>query len=447
MTLGSSYLAKMTERRKIRKPSKGRLMRRFLKSDSRSVFRGIFTLAVGSAAGRFVGLLSIPIVTRIYSPEDFGVLSVFVAITGILAPLLSLSYSQALPLPRSETSALNLLAVSLMMVLNCGILISLLIWAAGPAIFKIFSVEILTPWWWLVVIATIGRALFETFTMWATRMRAYKIIASTSVWQSILGVTTKIFLGSLGFQTSGLIIGQIVSQTSGISALIRKFFATWCQNWGGVRLSRMRIVAWRFREFPIYRVPSQFIMVFGMQSPVLLFAAAYDASTAGHFGLAMTSLSLPLNIISVSAGRALYAEASTFHRADPGKVVRVATDVRIKLFLISIIPASILFFWGPFIFGSIFGQEWIEAGRFASALSFSLAFQFAAVPLVQLVNLISSQRFYLFLNMLRVLIVLSIFVIGWFVDATPFQLILVYSIVISVYYFVVSEIIIRMFNR
>lgn len=436
----------MTDSQKPRSSGISGVFRRLVKDDSRVVFKGMSTLAMGSAAGRFVGVLSIPVVTRLYSPEDFGVLSVFVAFTGILAPLVSLRFSQALPLPRTKTLALNLLALSLLMVFLWSGVVALLLWGGGPGFFRLLSMELLAQWWWLVVIAIIGRALYETFSLWATRMRAYTIMAKTSVWQSIWGAAAKVGLGLLGFQSTGLIIGQIVSQTSGIGTMVRNFLPDWKRVWSGVTFGRMRKVAWKYRDFPIYRVPSQFLMLFGMQAPMLFFAAFYDASTAGQFGLAMTSLSLPLNIVSVSAGRALYAEASAFHRQDAGRVVRVATDVRKKLFLIAIVPAGVLLFWGPEIFALVFGAEWQEAGRFASVLAFALAFQFATVPLVQLVNLISSQRLYLFLNLFRVILVLVIFAAGWSIDATPFQLILAFSLMMSVYYLVVSNVIIGLFK-
>ena len=86
-----------------------------------SVFRGMFTLALGSGAARLISIAVIPVLSRIYAPEDYGVLSVFIALTAILAPLLSLRYVTALPLPRHPGLAMSLFALCVGLMARCSV--------------------------------------------------------------------------------------------------------------------------------------------------------------------------------------------------------------------------------------------------------------------------------------------------------------------------------------
>src|SRR5690554_359562 len=116
-----------------------------------NVFKGMATLALGSGIARIIGIAAIPVLTRLYSPEAFGVLAVFSALLAILAPLLTLRYVLAVPLPRHDGMAFNLLIMSASLMLVMTLLISLLLWIFGEQLLSILSMEALAPWRWLIV--------------------------------------------------------------------------------------------------------------------------------------------------------------------------------------------------------------------------------------------------------------------------------------------------------
>jgi O-antigen/teichoic acid export membrane protein len=376
---------------------------------SAGVFRGMATLALGTGGAQLIGIAAIPILTRLYSPEDFGVLAVFTALVAILAPLVTLRYVLVLPLPRHDGVAMNLLVLSCVLMLTLSALIALALWGWGATLLALVSMEVLAPWWWLIALGVLGTAAYEMLTLWATRRRAYRIIAQTKLTQSAAGAAVKIGLGYVALQPLGLLIGQLVTQVGGVGWLLRGFGTEFRTNWHHLRLLRIRKVAWRHRGFPIWRAPSQFLMVFSVQAPILFMTGLFDAPTTGQFGLAVMTLAVPLNLVGQSASKALYGEASAAMKTEPERVVPMATDVQFKLFFMSLGPALLLFFFGEPLFVAAFGKEWGMAGTFASILSFALVFQFTSAPLVQLINLISSQSFFLAINSIRLIGLLSIF--------------------------------------
>lgn len=411
-----------------------RFQQRLFGGESGNVFRGMLVLATGTGIARLIGVAAIPILTRIYSPEDFGVLAVFTAIVMILAPIVTLRYCLALPLPRHDATALNLLVLSAGLMLLLSALIALLLWGFGDTVLPLLSMEVLTPWWWLIAIGILAAASYELLTYWATRLRAYRIIARTNVWQSAAGSIVKIVLGLLSLQPAGLLIGQVVAKGGGIGVLLRGFWAAFRANLHQVTLSRIRIIAWRYRDLPVYRVPSQVLMVFAVQAPVLFIAFLYDAQITGQFSLAMMALTLPVSLLGRSTAKAFYAEASRLGPKRPQAIDSMLRDVLMKLAFVAIGPTVVLLFLGQILFEFVFGENWLVAGAFAQSLAIFLFFQFLQAPVAHVFYIFDGQRALLMLNLQRVILILALFGIAYWFDWEAAFLVWFYALGLAAHY-------------
>lgn len=396
------------------------------------------TLALGSGIGRIIGIASIPVLTRLYSPADFGVLAVFTALVAILAPLVTLRYALALPLPRHDGVAMNLLVLSTGLMLGLSAFFTLLLWLWGEALLALVSMQVLAPWWWLIALGILGTAAYELLTMWATRRRAYKLIAQTNVTQSAAGALVKIGLGLAALQPLGLLVGQVVAQTGGVGRLFSGFWAEMRAHMRHLSVSRMRKAAWRHRGFPIWRVPSQFLMVFSVQAPILFMGALYEPETVGQFGLAMMALTAPLSLIGRSAGSALYGEASNAIKTNRPLVLKMCKETQLRLFIFALPPAAVLIVGGEFIFTVLFGESWVEAGRYASLLSVFLIFQFTSAPLIQVMNLLAKQSVFFVINVIRFLALLAVFGLAHSLALESGTAVLIFSLFSAVFYLAVS---------
>ncbi len=201
------------------------------------------TLALGSGLAKIVALLSIQVLTRIYSPEHFGILSVFTALLLILTPLVTLRYELAVPLPSKDGTAVTLMAVSMGLLLSMTALIGLVLWLAGPPLLALASMEVLTPYRGLLITALFLAGLYEVLLIWAVRRRAYPCIARTQLQQSIAGAAAKIALGVAGLMPIGLLLGQVLGAGAGLTTLIRTFRADMQRNWRHVTFRRALLVA------------------------------------------------------------------------------------------------------------------------------------------------------------------------------------------------------------
>lgn len=420
-------MADMPDRPSLR----ARLSARLFGGASGGVFRGMLTLALGSGIGRIIGIAAIPVLTRLYTPEDFGALAVFTALVAILAPLVTLRYALALPLPRHDGVAMNILALSTGLMLGLTGLFALALWLCGAPLLALVSMEALAPWWWLIALGVLGTATYELLTMWATRKRAYKMIAQTNVTQSVAGAVVKIILGLASVQPMGLLVGQIVAQTGGVGRLLSGFWAEIRANWHHISLRRIRVAAWRHRGFSIWRVPSQFLMVFSQQLPILLIAAYYNANDVGYIAIVFMVLNVTVNIIGASLSRSIYGEIA--HDRPGRQTVSILKRTSWITFVICLPISCLLALGGPHFASAALGAEWVAVGELLRYLSIYLPFALIAVSLSTVFNILGMQEVYFFSNLFRIILIATAMFISINAGASLHSVFLIYILVISSY--------------
>lgn len=410
-----------------------KILKKTFGGSASNVFRGMATMALGSGVAKIVGILAIPILTRIYAPEDFGTLAVYTAIVSILTPVMTLRYVLSLPLPRHDGMAFNMLVLSVGLMLATTIFTSLMLYLYGEAILLYFSMEQIASLWWLIALGVIAGASYEILTLWATRKRNYRVIAKTNVTQSLTGSLTKIFLGILAIKPYGLLVGQVVSQGGGTSNLLRNFYPDFKQNWRHLRWSRIKKGFCYYRGFPYFRVPSQFLLIAAQQAPLLFVASFFGVAVAGQLAIAKMLVSMPVTFISGALAKAAYGELASIKKNNPKEIQNVFKDVTKKLLIVSVIASISIFSLAPIILPTVLGSEWNQAGTFASYLSVYLVATIIAVPMPAFVNIFNKQREFLVWNILRLSIILILIGITWRAEFSPEDFVMSYGILMLIF--------------
>lgn len=407
---------------------------RLLGGSSARVFKGMATLAVGNGLAKIIGLLSIQILTRIYSPEHFGILSIFTAMLLILTPLMTLRYELAVPLPSKDGAAMVLMAVSAALLILTTLVLGTIVWLVGPPLLTMASMESITPYRGLLILALFLTGLYELLQIWAVRRRAYPIIVRTQLQQSIVGAIAKIGLGVAGVMPLGLLAGHVLGAGAGMIALIRAFRGDVQRFWRHVTLRRAWAMLQHYRGFPTYRLPSQMLQIFSSQSPLLLTAAIYDAETTGQLGLALMMLALPMNLLGYTTSKAYYAEIASLGRKRPAEIRAVTHSVVKRLLALSVAPALLLLAFGEGLFALAFGAQWALAGELAAILATYLLFQFIHAPASHLLSLFERQGLLLMLNVQRTVLTVACFTAAHLLDLSITSVLLLYAVTLSAHY-------------
>ena len=399
------------------------------------LFRNILKLISGMGIGSAIGFMAAPIVTRLYTSSDFGMLAVFASLCALFYPFCTFKYTVAIPLHPNETVGINALAACLVILaVNTVILFTALFLYHSP-ILSLFSSEAIDSFWYYIPVAFLFSGLADALSYFSTRYRNFSIIAKVTVVQRAVGALTKIVLGLLHFNVVGLLIGNILAESGGLSLYIRTYWRRLKENASKVTTGKIRFVLKRYIEFPSYRLPSQILQNASGSIPVLYFAWQYGTGVTGLISLAITMLSVPVGIVCTSVGKAFYGEIASLGRKGNEEIAALTVRIMIRLLAISIVPFTLIICFGPWIFKTIFGPEWSQSGIYARYLCLYLIFRFVYSPVSDgIFNVFEQQKLLFRLETFRFIIVAASLLISYCFSLTVTHTVVIYSLALTIQY-------------
>ena len=397
--------------------------------------RNILKLISGEGIGRAIGFMAAPIVTRLYTSSDFGMLAVFASLCALFYPFCTFKYTVAIPLHPNETVGINALAACLVILaVNTVILFTALFLYHSP-ILSLFSSEAIDSFWYYIPVAFLFSGLADALSYFSTRYRNFSIIAKVTVVQRAIGALTKIVLGLLHFNVVGLLIGNILAESGGLSLYIRTYWRRLKENASKVTTGKIRFVLKRYIEFPSYRLPSQILQNASGSIPVLYFAWQYGTGVTGLISLAITMLSAPVGIVCTSVGKAFYGEIASLGRKGNEEIAALTVRIMIRLLAISIVPFTLIICFGPWIFKTLFGPEWSQSGIYARYLCLFLIFRFVYSPVSDgIFNVFEQQKLLFRLETFRFIIVAASLLISYCFNLTVTHTVVIYSLALTIQY-------------
>ena len=399
------------------------------------LFRNILKLISGEGIGRAIGFMAAPIVTRLYTSSDFGMLAVFASLCALFYPFCTFKYTVAIPLPPNEIVGVNALAACLLILAVNTVILAASLFLYHSQILSLFSSEAIDSFWYFIPFAFLFSGLADALSYFSTRYRNFSVIAKVTVVQRAVGALTKIVLGLLHFNVVGLLIGNILAESGGLTLYIRTYWRRLKDNASKVTTGRIRFVLKRYIEFPSYRLPSQILQNASGSIPVLYFAWQYGASVTGLISLAISMLSVPVGIVCTSVGKAFYGEIALLGRKNSPEIAALTGRIMIRLLAVSIIPFTLVICFGPWIFRTFFGHEWAQSGIYARYLCLYLVFRFVYSPISDgIFNVFEQQKLLFWLEVSRIVIVTLCLVISYFCSLSVANTIISYSLALTVQY-------------
>jgi len=360
-------------------------LNRLLPKDS--AMRHVSILAGGTTIAQGLNVAIMPVLSRIYSPSDFGVMAVFVSVTAILTELSGFRYHFAIPLPKQVRYAKAILVLSFFLQSVFVVVISLLLVLIGKPLLKMVSMETLIPFRFLIPVAVAGMGAYITLTQWAIREKLFQTIARTKVTQSISGAIAMVSLGFLGFRPFGLLIGKIIGQAGGITTLARSIIKK--KGLPKPPLEDIKRAALRYRKFPMYETWSGMLNTVGRQIMPILLVALYDPQVAGLFAMAQSLLHIPTVFVGQAIGQVFLQRASVARYE--GNLKELSLKTYTLLLRLGFFPILLISFFAPPVFSFLLGPKWLEAGSFAQILGPWIGFIFASSPIGLLLTIQNRQ--------------------------------------------------------
>ena len=366
--------------------------------------RNVVVLAGGTVLGQAIVVLTSPILTRLYTPEDFGVLAVYTSILSIISVIASLRYELAIPLPEKDEDAANILALSLSIVAFMGLLVGIGTWLLGIQIVCLANVPALRQYLWLFPVGVVMVGTYEVLNYWAVRKEAFTQIARTKLNQGAGLAIAQIGLGLLKSGPLGLLIGRIMGQAAGITTLTMLAYKKDKKALEAISPSRVRYMVARYRRFPLFSSGAALINALGLQLPVLLLSGFYGAQVVGQFMLVQRVFGLPLTLLGTAVSQVYLSQAAHKARADIQGLQKLFYTIAKRMAVLGSMPTIILVGAGPSLFSLVFGIEWRQAGVYAQIMAAMFLSAFVATPLSYTFSVLERQDLSLIWNGSRLLL-------------------------------------------
>lgn len=370
----------------------------FLKS---KFLRSIILVVTGTAFAQLISILFTPILTRLYSPESFGLLGSFNAIISFVLPIAALNYPSSIVLAQNETEKNNIVKLSLLIVILTSSICSLVILTNKQEILNLINVEALSNLLQFIPVAMVFYVLSSIAEQTTIRDHKFKLYAKVSTFHSLILNTSKYILGLIWPTAKSLIIVTTIGYIAralmlavGLRRDLNKDKTLNKQDGFHVNLSELKLTAKKYKDFPLYRTPQIIINSFSQNLPVLMLASYFGASSAGFFTLSRMVLAAPVALIGQSVSTVFYPK---FHKTYYSKenCFKLLLKTNLSLLTLGSIPLGILIFIAPWLFAILFGDEWRSAGEFSRWLSIWILVSLSAQPSVAAIPVLNIQGEYL----------------------------------------------------
>lgn len=372
--------------------------------------RRLTVLSSGFLAGQIVVLLASPLLTRLFTPAEFGVYSVFTALNGIFASCLSLRYELGVPIARSDRDAAALTGAAVAAVVLVCIASLPVIWLIAPWLARITEMPLLVSALWLLPLVVVTHSAGETLSYWTIYRGAFRNNALGRMLQGVSQSAAQLGLGLLGFHSWGLLVGFILGCVVRLIHLVRGLTAPDRRLLAGVSSNQVRRQARQHWYYPAYSAPSGLLEAGTQLMPALLLAAMFGPAVAGWFGLGQRLMSLPIRLMSQAARQVFLSEAVDRNPRGLYRLFSRSSWIFLGIGVLGMLPVMVA---GPWLFELCFGQEWRTSGEMIQLLVPLYLTRFVVTPVSQTLNIVGRQSLHLISSSLDASLLVAAFGVAW----------------------------------
>lgn len=327
--------------------------------------RALSVLVAGSAVSSVILLCITPILTRLYTPEDFGVLSIFTSILYVLMIIVSFRYEAALVLPKKKNAALALLFIAnASTFIVAGLVILLLILTPFTTWIGIGETH---SFFWILGLSLLFVGIFQSMNNWALRYEQYDIINRAKISMNTGQGFGQLLFGFLNMGVIGLLLGEMLGRLTGMMQYIRYYRKDLLAS-QKTSLQQMKEMVIRYKKFPLVSSISNVIYSVAVNLPPLFLAAYFDVATAGFYYLAQKILTVPENLVGFSATQVYLSQAAKMMQ-DGQDLKKHCLETVKHLFVIAFVIIVSIDIFAPIGFTFFFGHGWDTTVTFIQILS------------------------------------------------------------------------------
>lgn len=358
---------------------------------NRSEFaKNVITLVTGTGIAQAISLLSAPLLSRLYSPEDFSVYALFASTSSILSVVATARYELAVPLPKEDNDAKSILRLALM-ICTAAASITLLGVLGYHFLSGEYRSEHYSLWFFLLPLSVFANGVYNAFNYWSTRIKTFYLNASGRITLSACIAAVSIVLGYMAAGSSGLIIGLVAGQLASMLVLAWPMIRNISTFFKDTSKESVANNGKTYSSF--YRVNSPHALLDSIQDNGVVYLMSYYfiEAVTGWYSFAFRILKAPVGLIGAAFYQVFYQKLSQLNN-DGHDMRPYILNMYRRLALIGLPGFAVLFVFTPQIFSWVFGAEWSGAGEIARILIPWLALNFIVSPVSCITLVCNRQR-------------------------------------------------------
>jgi O-antigen/teichoic acid export membrane protein len=400
-----------------------------------SFVANVLTLMSGTTLAQGIFIAAAPILTRLYTPQDFGMMAVFDALVTMLLAVATWRYEWSIVLPQDKETGANLFMLCLAILMTMSLITCLTLWLLGPRLLKWLKAPLLQPYLWILPLSLFWGGAYQVLSQWSLRQKAFGALARTNVSQGVFKVFTQCGMGLFKSGVLGLLLGDMIGRARGCSRLAVRAKR---QNWEELKTASfqgMRRAAYLYKKFPLFLTGSALLNAGSLQMPNIFLGALYGPQVVGWFALGQRVVAGPMALISNAASQVFSLKTAELVHGDVTLLKKSFYRVSVGLLCIGL-PFGLIALAGPWLMPIIFGKIWQEAGVYTQLLSVMLIAQFVAGPTSHLITQqFQHQRFFWELG--RFTLTVGIFLSAYKFDLSPMNSIMIYGFGMTLTYIII----------
>jgi O-antigen/teichoic acid export membrane protein len=346
-----------------------------------SFLKSVLKLSTFSIVGQLSSVVALPLITRMFTPDEFGVYSFFVTLVTLIGVLATGMYHRVILITNDSEEADQLFFLVLFISLVVGFL-------------SFFAVHVATVFNFLkndnVTLAFFSEALFlalvlyassQALYLWNNRSAHYNLMGASSLCRDVVASVSKLAFGYFGILKFGLVYGFLIAQLTFFIFLFVPFLSHIRKKLKPVvNIKYYYALGKKYSQFPKFALPTDFLASLSIQAPVLFMGLLFEPKILGFYALARTVLGLPVTVLCASVGAVFQKEASDLFNAN-NNCETLYLRLGSGIFLLGIIPLLLVMYYVEDFFVFTFGMEWSNAGYYCAILSPMYLFRLIGKPL------------------------------------------------------------------
>ncbi|MDH7446373.1 lipopolysaccharide biosynthesis protein [Aquimarina sp. 2201CG14-23] len=412
--------------------------RKFHETVKNEFVKHVLTLISGTSIAQFIPIAISPILTRIYTPQDFSVLGIYISIAIILSEITTGKFELAIMNADDEDEKTNIISLAILVIGITGLFFGLLFFLFFEKI-SFLNVTGSVYWKYLLVPTIAFLGIVKLFTFTNIKKKRYKTISLSKVTRSIFQSTIQI--GLYSFKYFGLLIGFFVSSiVEGIVLCSgnRKYIKR-------IKYVQLKATAKRYAKFPLFDVPSSLFNIGTIQAPILLIPHYFGALYGGFYFHAYKVLMMPISIIGGAIGQVFFEQGSLLKK-NKKEFSELVFSTHKKLLFLSFVPLLIILVFGDHIFAFVFGDEWRVAGTYAMLMIPWIFLNFLVSPITFIITIYEKQQIgFIFLSLMSVLRLIAL-LMGIFYFRDAYMTVMLFGYLSAISYFIYATFMINRYT-